>query len=901
MKILWLWLLLVFHFFFSTASGQAVISGYVVSQSGDSLAAATIKLKQDSSSFISIAYTISTKNGFFELITPKNLATAVVEVTTVGYQTSLVPVILVKSKIFLGNIILLPLIKSLPEVVIHHARNISVSGDTVSFRADAFKLGSESNVLDLIKNMPGFKILDNGKIVFNGRLINKVLIEDDDLTGQNYQKLVKSLSANGIESIQVISNYTNNENILSRLQGNNEQVVNIKFKKGFLGQLSGEITASAGYPIRYYETKEQLLQLKTKAKSLTFFQSNGNGILFHDDNEQNQIHSPADVDNVTDIGLQKNPFFATINELNIGSLKLKPVSSNFSHDANSSYYLKPAKKVFIKGNSAVSYDDVSQRLDKYEQVFTPSQTLSFTQQKEITKKNLFHAHSVSVNYLPNKFNQFAFVFKLNSGKATDYANGFLQQSPFAEQLKGRSVNIATKTSYNHIFKSGFYLSSHIEYQKNRTKADYLISPSNFNELLNLGLSAEWLTQDELQHNQRWLAKTSVAGKIKKHHLAFSLSGKTDIKKINNYITFETAGNKRLVNPDSTSNFKLNLSELNWELQDDWILTKYFTLNMSASIVHLHHKAITENNFGFTSPLQKTFLLPGIRAIIKFSDLSRLSFSYTPQTASPQLNFIMQGYTISNINNITKGHDSLQASVTHSIESYYYFFDLLKKGIIFSTSAIYSQRPLMLLPGQQSSNSYTIYQYFPSRRKGSFFSTTTSFEKIIWRNLSRISFESNILKGNTFSILGSDEGKQSYWHIKERIGIKAKLKKLQINGSFEYSTTLQKMNIGVKRQYNTKQLQATADINWQITPRIISETNMQAFWVSPPNQSFDRFVTANTILRCESKNKRSSWGVNATNLFNTKYFSFSNITQTMISEVRYKIMPLRVSAFLRFSF
>src|SRR5690349_1505939 len=89
----------VFIFLISTASAQVVISGYVVSQSRDSLASATIRLKKDSASIVSIAYAVSDKNGFFQLTAPKDLASAVVEVTTVGYQTALVPVLLEKNNI----------------------------------------------------------------------------------------------------------------------------------------------------------------------------------------------------------------------------------------------------------------------------------------------------------------------------------------------------------------------------------------------------------------------------------------------------------------------------------------------------------------------------------------------------------------------------------------------------------------------------------------------------------------------------------------------------------------------------------------------------------------------------------------------------------------------------------
>ena len=50
-------------------------------------------------------------------------------------------------------------------------------GDTVSFNPAAFRDGSERNVEDLLKKMPGFKVSESGKISFNGKPVERVFLE----------------------------------------------------------------------------------------------------------------------------------------------------------------------------------------------------------------------------------------------------------------------------------------------------------------------------------------------------------------------------------------------------------------------------------------------------------------------------------------------------------------------------------------------------------------------------------------------------------------------------------------------------------------------------------------------------------------------------------------------------
>ncbi|MEO6684209.1 MAG: carboxypeptidase-like regulatory domain-containing protein [Ginsengibacter sp.] len=54
---------------------------------------------------------------------------------------------------------------------------ISVTGDTLTFNPDAYSRKNETTIEQLLRNIPGIDIKENGKITFNGASISGVLID----------------------------------------------------------------------------------------------------------------------------------------------------------------------------------------------------------------------------------------------------------------------------------------------------------------------------------------------------------------------------------------------------------------------------------------------------------------------------------------------------------------------------------------------------------------------------------------------------------------------------------------------------------------------------------------------------------------------------------------------------
>jgi hypothetical protein len=139
------------------ASAQKVtgsIKGHLQdSTSASMLGDATISLMSLPDSSL-ISFTLSDNNGFFEI---KNINPGdyVVSSSYVGLRSfkKKVTISATKSVIDLGTIKLQRADNVLDEVIISEAP-VKINGDTISFRADAFKTKPNATVEDLLKKLP---------------------------------------------------------------------------------------------------------------------------------------------------------------------------------------------------------------------------------------------------------------------------------------------------------------------------------------------------------------------------------------------------------------------------------------------------------------------------------------------------------------------------------------------------------------------------------------------------------------------------------------------------------------------------------------------------------------------------------------------------------------------------
>lgn len=164
----------------------------------------------------------------------------------------------------------------LPEINIKgNAMVAKRRGDTLIYSADQYKRPDDIRLEQLLNNLPGFQVDLNGRISFNGKYIQKLMLDGDDLTAENYQLISRNLRSLLIDSIQVVEKYNENR-LMKNLNENNGVAINLVLKPRYYGKPTVNLI-TAYTPKNSGELQSELIQLNKKMKQFILFNVNNIG------------------------------------------------------------------------------------------------------------------------------------------------------------------------------------------------------------------------------------------------------------------------------------------------------------------------------------------------------------------------------------------------------------------------------------------------------------------------------------------------------------------------------------------------------------------------------------------------------------------------------------------------
>lgn len=218
---------------------KSTISGLVFDEENRSLDLVQVVLTSSEGAIIN--YVFTQEDGSFSLLSSEE--GHYINFSRVGFE---------KIQILVTDWVAQPIVMKpsaasmLREVIVKNKSLIEETGDTISYVVKNIRDGSESKLEDLIGKLPGLSINStNGSILYQGREISKMLLDGDDLTGDNYTLLSKGLSADWIEEIQILKRYTG-KNLLQGIKKSDDVALNIKIKEDVKASFFGKASAGLG-------------------------------------------------------------------------------------------------------------------------------------------------------------------------------------------------------------------------------------------------------------------------------------------------------------------------------------------------------------------------------------------------------------------------------------------------------------------------------------------------------------------------------------------------------------------------------------------------------------------------------------------------------------------------------
>jgi hypothetical protein len=876
------------------AASQNYIKGVINNESGKPVSFASVKFKNDSAG-ITKAFCIADVSGRYLLpVGSKEKGWIVFSAT--GSEDFYTYFQIYDKDTLVIDIILTASAKELPGITVKNKPYLEISGDTTFYKADRFKRGNESTVSELLSNIPGFILGPGNKLIYNGKIIDRILINGDDLTGANYAKLITSLDVTGIDQLQVIQNYSADDNLLNKLAAGNEQVLNIAYKKGFLRKFFGTIDCAAGLEGKHYNGGLQTMGLFDRIKILIVNRLNSVGKLSINPLALN-MSDDIKADTEKDIELSNKSSLANISDMSVGIETISPLDQNNSSSSTLNFLIRPIKKLTIKGCFNFFTDRIGQRMDNTTTYFNEP-ALVLNKNNSISRRLKTINGFCSVNLFPDSRNQLFFSWKNKVSKnISSAATSLFGSSTYSENLEGRENQCGFSFLFNHLLPNQAALAFTVQYKYGYFPGDYSASPGTFSGFFNLQNNNATLVQQEYQKFSNLSVQIKAIKKINKHTFSMSIYGKNNQDRAENRIGFMLLPDIKWVGTDSVNHSGVSLFETGVIVQNRWVIRKNIAASLSFGQAYISGKLqnlVDRNNHKNWESFRT---IPGVDVAIKISKKSRINVSYNSGTRFSAPKYTGNGFAIRDITSVYQNADTISMGMTKSLHLFYSHTDLLKKKrIIFSNLSVI-RSPLLFLNNFQSFQSFAYCRFLPTDRIMQTVNLLISQSK--FSNDYRTQFfpTINISRGSTYTLIQGKEEKISFNQIETSIGINTEVRAIQFKSSIQYTVKTQKYVSTITNKYLT----AFFNINWKFSKRVFGDLDIKYNWMRPQGQGKIIFFTTSGKLQCKSANDKWEYGLTGTNLFNRQVCLISILTEVTMSNTSYKLFPGFLMAYIKYKF
>lgn len=219
------------------------ISGKVVDETMEPILSATVTLHDINQKVVLSAVTDSVGKFSFRYGTPGKYS---IKVKYLGYKDYQSPLFIL-ADINFKTIGLSILKNSLKEVEVKaKAKVLEINGGTITYNVANTIGGQDVSALEALKRAPGVYVENENSITLNGKSGVQILLDGKQtfLSGKELTDLLKSLSSNNLQSIEIINSPT------ARFDATGSAgIINIKTKKNQTKGVNGTITSGVAYGV----------------------------------------------------------------------------------------------------------------------------------------------------------------------------------------------------------------------------------------------------------------------------------------------------------------------------------------------------------------------------------------------------------------------------------------------------------------------------------------------------------------------------------------------------------------------------------------------------------------------------------------------------------------------------
>lgn len=730
-------------------SAQTItISGKLYGSETDSLPGASVMLigAQDS---ILKTYAISKKDGRFNLLGVKE-GEYVLKASFFGFTPyeKQVSVPVGSGDLDVGKIVLQP--KTLNTVTVEGQYiPIEIKGDTIEYDSRAFEVKEHDVVEDLLKQLPGVEVEEDGSIKVQGKDVEQVLVDGEKFFGDDAKVTTKNLPANAVKKVQVFDKTSEMSEFTGVDDGSESPTINLQLKDSHKKGVFGNISAAGGTQlptndILRYEAKGNIFTFKKKWQvSLIGMSNNINQTGFTWDDYSNFMGGAQ--------GFMRGGGDA--GGLNISSGDPDDGFLN-THATGLNFRYKPSKQTTLSSSFFFnSFDKTFNKILERETYFTDS-TLFTNEIADQTSNSFNGSTDIFFEQKIDSTHNLNITFKGNLGE-TLYQNDNTVENLTEQQNLVSNFNTGLEqTNFNYSFnsginyrkkfsKSGRYTGGDVSYDRSNsdvtTYLDYLTS------LVINGVPFDVVTsqdQSSIETTENLAASWTWSEPITKNQLLqFDLGMNRNGESRNRSVYDDTSG-AQVLNPILSGVGDYYQMHYNGEMRH-----KFFGTNINTT-VSARYKYLSLNGADlFTAPKEYHYVLPGMTVEWDPNKKTNTRLRYNTSITAPTLNQLQPLQSNTNPSQIILGNVDLLPEYKHNVSLRLHHFNQFNfTFFMVRLSGTYTQNNIVY---SQSINPFYITELKPEnigdeKSMNLFFTYGSSIHKL--KTKFRISGSTNVSNG-----------------------------------------------------------------------------------------------------------------------------------------------------------
>lgn len=685
---------------FSPAFSQVSIKGLVMDGEDGALPSATAMLMNSEDSLL-VSFVLTDIEGNF-LFKKVLKGKYYVQISYLQYDMLKVPVEVDGSKeeIDLGKVIMTPEGTRLESVEITaEIIPVLIKGDTIEYNAKAFRTRPNDNVEQLLKQLPGVEVDQDGNIKAQGEDVQKVLVDGKEFFGDDPKTATQNLPADAVDKVQVFDKMSDISEFTGIDDGERTKTINLALKEDRKTGYFGNVGAGYGTKDRF-EAKTNLNRFSPKTQvSVLGMANNTNTQPF---GVMDYINFMGGIQNVmsqgsfggggggggglspADLGISSWGSGSGLN--NNGIATTAAAGLNFNTDIGKRWEI----------SSSYFYSFLNNDIDKetYRETVTNEQT--FVTNEDNVRDDDNHNHRINL-YAKVKVDSLSELVFRGSGRFNDAMgmnvlssdNGLANETPRTSSLQnylstGSLMNTDDALTYRRkLGKPGrnFTLQADFTYQDDGN--DYFLDSRNSFLDTSGNVFSDTINQDQFQSVRSliWGGRGTYTEPLGNGR--FLQAAYRHIE--NNYALdkdfFDISENNSVFNPflsnEFNSLFKYDRGGLTFQQNRK----KY---NFAAGLDY--QRAVLEGDLiSADTSFQKEFnnLLPSLRFSYEFRKGRRIRVRYEPSVNAPSITQLQPVIDNSNPLNVYIGNPDLRAEYAHNLNTHFMFFDQFSFTSLFA--------------------------------------------------------------------------------------------------------------------------------------------------------------------------------------------------------------------------